>query len=100
MSCAAPSACPPLPGLPWEPLRRAAASGSRSGAGSAETQLHRRGRKMVTHPIATREQWLAERLDLLEGEKDLTRRSDALAQRRQALPWVRVDKDYRFETEA
>jgi predicted dithiol-disulfide oxidoreductase (DUF899 family) len=46
----------------------------------------------------TREEWLAARLDLLEAEKDLTRRSDELARRRQELPWVRVDKAYRFET--
>ncbi len=54
----------------------------------------------TTHPTGTREQWLAARLDLLKAEKELTRRSDELAQRRQALPWVRVDKEYRFETEA
>ncbi len=42
----------------------------------------------------------AARLDLLEAEKELTRRSDELARQRQELPWVRVDKDYRFETEA
>ena len=53
----------------------------------------------TTHRIGTRDEWLAERLELLEAEKDLTRRSDALAQRRQALPWVRVDKAYRFDTE-
>ena len=47
----------------------------------------------------TREEWLAARLELLEAEKDLTRRSDELAQRRQQLPWVRVEKAYRFETE-
>jgi predicted dithiol-disulfide oxidoreductase (DUF899 family) len=47
----------------------------------------------------TREEWLAARLDLLEAEKDLTRRSDELARRRQALPWVRVDKEYSFETD-
>src|SRR6476659_514106 len=46
----------------------------------------------------TREQWLAARLELLEAEKDLTRRSDEIARRRQQLPWVRVDKAYRFET--
>jgi len=51
------------------------------------------------HETGTREQWLAARLELLEAEKELTRQSDQLAQRRQALPWVRVDKDYRFETE-
>jgi predicted dithiol-disulfide oxidoreductase (DUF899 family) len=47
----------------------------------------------------TREEWLAARLDLLQAEKELTRRSDELARRRQALPWVRVDKEYRFETD-
>lgn len=52
------------------------------------------------HITATREQWLAARLDLLKAEKELTRRSDELAQRRQALPWVPVTKAYRFETEA
>ncbi len=54
---------------------------------------------MPTHPTGTREEWLAARLGLLEDEKELTRRSDALAQRRQQLPWVRVDKPYRFDTE-
>jgi predicted dithiol-disulfide oxidoreductase (DUF899 family) len=53
---------------------------------------------MNDHRIATREEWLAARLDLLEAEKELTRRSDELARRRQALPWVKVDKAYRFET--
>lgn len=51
------------------------------------------------HPTGTREQWLAGRLELLEAEKELTRLSDELAQQRQALPWVRIDKDYRFETD-
>lgn len=54
---------------------------------------------MTTHATGTREQWLAARLDLLAAEKDLTRRSDALARQRQALPWVRIDKDYAFDTE-
>lgn len=54
---------------------------------------------MNKHMIATREAWLAARLELLEAEKALTRRSDELARQRQALPWVRVDKDYRFDTE-
>src|SRR5271163_4193609 len=55
---------------------------------------------MVTdHKIGTREEWLAARLELLEAEKELTRRSDELARRRQELPWVRVDKEYRFETD-
>ena len=54
---------------------------------------------MTTHMTGTREEWLAARLALLEAEKELTRRSDELAQRRQALPWVRVDKSYWFETD-
>jgi predicted dithiol-disulfide oxidoreductase (DUF899 family) len=54
---------------------------------------------MTTHMTGTREEWLAARLELLAAEKELTRRSDALARQRQELPWVRVDKDYRFETD-
>jgi predicted dithiol-disulfide oxidoreductase (DUF899 family) len=53
----------------------------------------------MTHTVATRKEWLAKRLELLAAEKELTRRSDALAQQRQALPWVRIDKEYRFDTE-
>ncbi|MCX4162885.1 MULTISPECIES: thioredoxin family protein [Paraburkholderia] len=53
---------------------------------------------MTTHHTGTREAWLAARLDLLAAEKALTRHSDELAQQRQALPWVRVDKAYRFDT--
>jgi predicted dithiol-disulfide oxidoreductase (DUF899 family) len=48
--------------------------------------------------IGTREEWLAARLELLDAEKELTCRSDELARRRRLLPWVRIDKDYRFET--
>ncbi len=55
---------------------------------------------MHTHKIGTREEWRAARLELLEAEKELTRRSDQLAQRRQALPWVPVTNAYRFETDA
>lgn len=51
------------------------------------------------HPTGTREEWLAARLELLETEKELTRLGDELAQQRQALPWVRIDKDYGFETD-
>src|SRR5262247_2629281 len=54
---------------------------------------------MTTHKTGTREQWLAARIELLEAEKKLTRRSDDLAKRRQKLPWVRIDKEYRFETD-
>src|SRR6266704_5806635 len=53
---------------------------------------------MTDHKTGTREEWLAARLELLEAEKAVTRRSDELARRRRELPWVRIDKDYRFET--
>lgn len=53
----------------------------------------------MQHPVVSREEWLKARLDLLKEEKELTRRSDELARRRQALPWVRVDKTYEFDTE-
>ena len=54
----------------------------------------------MSHATATREQWLQQRLELLAAEKEHTRRSDELAKQRQALPWVRVAKDYRFDTDA
>jgi len=54
---------------------------------------------MTKHTTGTREEWLAARLELLKAEKEHTRRSDELAQRRQELPWVRVDKPYRFDTD-
>jgi predicted dithiol-disulfide oxidoreductase (DUF899 family) len=54
---------------------------------------------MTDHKIGTREEWLEARLELLKAEKALTRRSDELAQWRQRLPWVRIDKEYRFETD-
>ena len=54
---------------------------------------------MMTHKTGTREEWLAARVKLLEAEKELTRRGDELANRRQDLPWVRLDKQYRFYTD-
>src|SRR5476649_2115511 len=54
---------------------------------------------MTKHNTGTREGWLAARLELLKEEKALTRRSDELARMRQELPWVRIDKDYRFDTD-
>jgi predicted dithiol-disulfide oxidoreductase (DUF899 family) len=54
---------------------------------------------MTKHATETREQWLAARLELLTEEKELTRRGDDLARRRQELPSVRIDKDCRFETD-
>src|SRR5256884_9806871 len=54
---------------------------------------------MDTHKTGTREEWLAARRELLQAEKEHTRRGDELARRRQQLPWVRIDKDYRFDTD-
>ena len=54
---------------------------------------------MTTHITGTRDEWRTARIKLLEAEKELTRRSDELAQRRQELPWVRIDKDYQFDTD-
>ena len=54
---------------------------------------------MTAHKAGTREEWLAARLDLLEAEKAYSRRGDELARQRQELPWVRVDKEYRFGTD-
>jgi predicted dithiol-disulfide oxidoreductase (DUF899 family) len=53
---------------------------------------------MTTHKTGTREQWLAARLELLRAEKELTHRGDAVARQRQELPWVRIEKHYRFDT--
>src|SRR5262245_13021479 len=55
---------------------------------------------MTPHTVGTREEWLAARLKLLDHEKALTRQSDELVRQRQTLPWVRVDKEYRFDTDA
>src|SRR3982074_128496 len=54
---------------------------------------------MTDHKTGTREEWLAARLERLEAEEALTRRSDELARLRQGRPWVRIDKEYRFETD-
>lgn len=54
---------------------------------------------MIDHMTGTRAEWLAARLDLLSDEKELTRRGDELARRRQELPWVRIDKEYSFDTD-
>ncbi len=54
---------------------------------------------MTQHMTGTRDEWLKARLELLRAEKELTRRGDEVARQRQALPWVRVEKDYRFETD-
>src|ERR687892_1275446 len=54
---------------------------------------------MTDHTIATREEWLAAREQLLVREKEHTRLGDQLAQQRRDLPWVRVEKEYRFDTD-
>ena len=54
---------------------------------------------MTARRIASRDEWLQERVELLKAEKELTRAGDALAKRRQDLPWVKVDKHYEFDTD-
>jgi predicted dithiol-disulfide oxidoreductase (DUF899 family) len=53
----------------------------------------------IKHKVGTRGEWLAARLDLLKAEKEHTRRGDEITLMRQELPWVRIGKDYRFETD-
>ena len=65
---------------------------------SQELQEREERMDMTEHATGTREEWLAARLELLAAEKELTRRGDELARQRQALPWVPIDKEYRFET--
>src|SRR5205085_5666787 len=77
-----------------------AAAGRARRAGRARDRRPRHpGGHVTDHRTGTREEWLAARLELLQAEKELTRRSDELARERQELPWVRIDKDYRFETD-
>ena len=54
---------------------------------------------LANHPVVSRQQWLAERRKLLAREKELTRLSDKVAPERQALPWVRLEKNYQFDTQ-
>jgi predicted dithiol-disulfide oxidoreductase (DUF899 family) len=76
---------------------RSATGAGREGA-NAERHTKKGEHRMTKHTVGTRNEWLAARRELLEAEKELTRRSDLLARRRQELPWVRIDKEYRFET--
>src|SRR5438034_9090335 len=71
----------------------------RCGCEESERLVASKRRPNMQHQIVSREEWLAARLGLLKEEKELTRRSDELARRRQELPWVRIDKEYRFETD-
>jgi len=59
----------------------------------------RQARNQPSHRYGSAKEWLAARLELLKAEKDLTRRSDEIARKREALPWVKIDKEYRFETD-
>src|SRR5689334_14474418 len=54
---------------------------------------------MSVHATTNRDEWLKERSALLDAEKALTRQSDEVARRRRELPWVRVDKEYEFDTD-
>src|SRR3989441_6607954 len=72
----------------------------RTEANMSDIPSDRKERRAMTKQMSgTREEWLVARLELLDAEKELTRRSDELARRRQELPWVRIDKEYRFETD-
>src|SRR5439155_2868108 len=92
----------------WRRSPRSGSGGLRRSSGSPRpppasrrTQHTRPGGKAMTdHRTGTQEEWLAARNELLEREKELTRRSDELAEQRRELPWVPVEKDYSFDTEA
>src|SRR5215831_8280518 len=81
--------------------RHRALAGPRThaAANAANDVTTRRRQAMTSHKTGTREEWLTARLELLQAEKELTRRGDELARLRRELPWVRIDKEYRFETD-
>src|SRR3954467_8251523 len=56
-------------------------------------------RGVENRKVVSQKEWLTARMELLDAEKELTRRSDELARQRQELPWVRIDKEYQFETD-
>jgi predicted dithiol-disulfide oxidoreductase (DUF899 family) len=58
-----------------------------------------REHERILPQTVSHEEWMAARLKLLEEEKELTRRSDELAEQRRKLPWMRIDKEYQFETD-
>src|SRR6516162_5751481 len=74
-----------------------ALAGSRTHAANEVTTKRRQ--EMTSHKTGTPEEWLTARLELLQAEKELTRRGDELSRLRRELPWVRVDKEYSFETD-
>src|SRR3954470_5638310 len=65
-----------------------------------DSEYGKGAKTMTKHTTGTRQQWLAARIELLEAEKEHTRRGDELARRRRELPWVPVEKEYAFETAA
>src|SRR4029450_12409664 len=71
----------------------------RAAATPVPTSAPRDRASMTAHRTGTRDQWQSARLDLLKAEKELTRLNDDIARQRRDLPWVRIDKDYRFDTE-
>src|SRR5262245_51399595 len=93
-------------GRPHE-ARRQSSAGDRgqsryrpgAGRGSLEERRAAKERTMIDHKIARREEWLAAGERLLEREKEHTRLGDELARQRRELPWVRVEKDYLFDTD-
>src|SRR5260370_11801371 len=72
---------------------------ARPQAVSTREEEKERGSSMTNHKTATHEEWLAARNELLAQEKELTRRGDQLAARRRELPWVPIEKEYRFDTD-
>src|ERR671930_1670030 len=83
--------------------------GRAAGGDQAHCRVHRAraasrptntgGKPMTEHKVGTREEWLAARRELLAHEKEHTREGDELARQRRELPWVRVEKEYAFDTE-
>jgi predicted dithiol-disulfide oxidoreductase (DUF899 family) len=73
--------------------------GGLSGQAAAAGEQGRGDTSMTKHTVATREEWLAARGELLAEEKELTRRGDRLAAKRRELPWVPIEKEYRFDTD-
>src|SRR5207302_9696658 len=86
-------------GIGLRGVRRRTSTERRTGKERTMKDTRRKETGMTKHMTGTRKEWLTPRLELLKEEKELTRRSDELAKRRQELPWVRIDKQYRFETE-
>ncbi len=79
--------------------RRRARQAARRLWGELVTTKRQEDRSMTNHPTGSHDEWLEARLELLKAEKELTRLNDDVARQRRELPWVRLDKDYLFDTE-